>query len=100
MDNHDSSVPVEFSYSFKVGTVWSTEISHGFGIDLSITRTIEASFFGLFGGSASGTFSTDYNWQSISTQAMYEETTYTLSSIVPPGKNIIFEQAHGFCDDS
>jgi len=100
MDNHDSPVPIDVSYSYKVGTVWSSEISEGFDVDVSITQTIEASFFGLFGGSASGTFSTGYNWQSISTEAKSEEKTITISATVPPGKIIIFEQANGYCGDS
>jgi len=100
MDNHESPVPIDVSYSYKVGTVWSTEISEGFNVDVSITQTIEASFFGLFGGSASGTYSTGYNWQSISTEAKSEEKTITISATVPPGKKIIFEQANGYCGDS
>jgi len=100
MDNHDSTVPIEFTYNYKVGTVWSTEISQGFDVDVSITETIKASYFGLFEGSVSSTFSTGYNWQSISTEAKSEEKSITITAVVPPGKIIIYEQAHGYCGDS
>ena len=100
LDNSGSSIPTQFTYQYTIGTSWSTEVSQGFNVDASVTATIQASFWGIFSGEVSTSFSTGYNWQSTSSEAKSEETSFKIETNVPPGAIIIIEQAKGICGNS
>ena len=100
LDNSGSSIPTIFTYYYYIGTEWSTEISQGFNVDASVTVKTQASFFGLFKGEVSGTLSTGYNWQSISSEAKSEQTSYTIETEIQAGAKSKIEQVQGVCGDS
>ena len=100
LDNADSSIPTKFTYEYQIGTEWSSEISQGFDVDISVTRTIKASFFKIFEAEVSSTFHTGYNWQKTSSEAKSEVTTYTIETEIPAGGIFKIEQARGSCGDS
>ena len=100
LDNAGSSIPTKFTYQYTIGTEWSTEVSQGFNVDVSVTTTIQAAFFEIFSAEVSTSFSTGYNWQSTSSEARSEETSYTIETEVPAGAIIRIEQARGLCGAS
>ena len=100
LDNADSSIPTKFTYEYQIGTEWSSEISQGFEVDISVTTTIKASFFKIFEAEVSSTFHTGYNWQKTSSEAKSEVTTYTIETEIPAGRIFKIEQAKGLCGDS
>lgn len=100
LDNSGSSIPTKFTYKYTIGTAWSSEVSHGFNVDVSVTLTIKASFFQIFSAEVSTSFSTGYNWQSTSSEAKNEETSYTIETDVPSGTIVQIEQAQGMCGAS
>ena len=100
LDNSGSSFPTTFTYEYAIGTEWSTEISQGFHIDVSVTQTVKASFFEIFEASVSTTFSTGYNWQHTSYEARSEVSTFNIETEIPAGKILKIEQARGVCGNS
>ena len=100
MDNSGSSLSTKFTYHYQIGTEWSSEISQGFNIDVSVTSTITAAFFEIFEASSSATFSTGYDWKSTSTEAKSEATSFTIETEIPAGKILKIEQAQGLCGKS
>ena len=97
LDNSDSSFPTTFTYEYEIGTEWSSETSHGWTVDASVSATLTASFFGIFEAAASTTFSTGYNWQKTSYEAMSEVSTFNIEAEIPAGKALKIEQARGLC---
>ncbi len=100
LDNSGSSFPTTFTYEYEIGTEWSTEISQGFHIDVSVTQSLQASFFKIFEASVSVTFSTGYNWQHTSYEARSEVSTFNIETEIPAGKILKIEQARGVCGNS
>merc|ERR1711915_142792 len=99
-DNSGSSLVSTFTYTYTIGTAWSTEMSEGFDISSSVTYEMKASFWGIFEETLGVSVTTGYDWSETSTQAQNEEKQFTVETQVPGGVAIQIQQAKGTCGDS
>jgi len=99
-DNTGSSLVSTFTYTYTIGTAWSTEMSQGFDVSISVTNEIKASFWDIFEETLGVSVTTGYDWSETSTQAQNEERQFTVETQVPGGIAIQIQQAKGTCGNS
>ena len=84
-DNRLGNSTVKCSYTQTTGTKYSTEVQQHFNISLDVQASIEAHFWKIFQGSASGQFHTGYDWSKVSDSTKNEQVTITVEAEAPPG---------------
>ena len=99
-DNSGSSLVSKFIYTYTIGTVWSTEMSQGFDVSISVSNEMKASFWGIFENTLGYSVTTGYDWSETSTEAQNEEKQFSVETEVPGGVLLQIQQAKGTCGDS
>jgi len=99
-DNSGSPLVSTFTYTYSIGTSWSTEMSEGFSISSTVTAEMKASFWGIFEAGLSVSETTGYDWSTTSSEAQNEEQQFSVETDVPGGSVIQIQQTKGTCGDS
>ena len=69
-------------------------------IDATVSASMEASFFGLFGTELGVSATTGYDWTETTEATKNEQITIEVKSSVRPGYILKIQQAMGKCGDS
>ena len=95
-DNTDGvTAPLKCTYRQQIGTIYSESTSESMAIDSTVSETISAGLFDLFGTDIGFSTTTSYDWTHVSQQTMQEVVTITVEAEAYPGEQLILQQAIG-----
>jgi len=99
-DNTVNPETADCSYSYDVGTSFSSTVSNSMSISATIGAEISATFEGLFSAGASASKTTSFDWSTSYDFSKTVDKTITVDTTVDSGNTLAIEQAVGYCGGS